>query len=347
MRKIISWIRENILFLFSLFLLAFIPLYPKLPLLDVKNTWVYIRVEDFLVLFVFLFWLRNFFKRKITLKTPLTLPILIFWIIGAIATLHGVLIIFPTIANVFPNVAFLSFIRHIEYMSLFFIAYSSMKDKRFIPVVVAFLVMTFLAVVFYGFGQKYLEFPAFLTMNEEFAKGIPIQLSQLSRVPSTFAGHYDLAAYLVLVIPILVSLLFGFKNWLIKIFLIVSSVLGFGLLFMTVSRVSFFVLLIALLVVLFFQKRKSIIFLVPLIAIASFIFLSFQPSLLNRFGNTVDEVDVLIDGETGDSIGHVKYVPVSYFEDKIIKEERIKDKEDLLDALQGDLKESPEASTSP
>ena len=58
-------------------------------------------------------------------------------------------------------------------------------------------------------------------MNEEFAKGIPITLSQLSRVPSTFAGHYDLAAYLALMIPILASLVFGFKNWFTKIFLLI------------------------------------------------------------------------------------------------------------------------------
>ena len=42
---------ENLLFGYTLFLLLFIPLFPKLPLLDIKNTWVYVRVEDFLVIF--------------------------------------------------------------------------------------------------------------------------------------------------------------------------------------------------------------------------------------------------------------------------------------------------------
>ena len=52
-------------------------------------------------------------------------------------------------------------------------------------------------------------------MNEEFAKGIPIKLSQLSRVPSTFAGHYDLAAYLVLMIPILTIQSFYIAVWIL------------------------------------------------------------------------------------------------------------------------------------
>ena len=287
MKKIISWIYENILFVETLFLLAFIPLYPKIPLLDVKNTWVYVRAEDFLVLLVFFSMAVLLFKKKITLKTPLTIPILSFWLIGAIATIHAVLLIFPNTANVFPNVAFLSLLRHIEYMGVFFVAFLGMKDGKRLPLVIATLVATLIGVIFYGFGQKYLNFPAFLTMNEEFAKGTPIHLSELSRVPSTFAGHYDLAAYLVLTIPILVSLFFGFKNWIIKTGFLLVSLLGLVLLFMTVSRVSFFVLFISLLLVLFFQKRKLVLFAVPAFFVLGLLLVSLQPTLLDRFRGTV------------------------------------------------------------
>src|SRR3989344_6375966 len=182
--KILKWITNNFLFIFTIFLLVFIPLYPKLPLIDIKNTWVYIRAEDFAVAFIILVWIILLFFKKVTLKTPLTIPIMLFWIIGGLTTLHGVLILFPTLADVFPNVAFLSYFRRVEYMSLFFIAYASIKDKKFISYIAATLAIVLLLVVGYGFGQKFLGFPAFLTMNEEFAKGVPIQLSQLSRVPS-------------------------------------------------------------------------------------------------------------------------------------------------------------------
>ena len=116
------------------------------------------------------------------------------------------MLIFPTTANVFPNVSYLAYIRHIEYISLFFVAYSAMRDKAFLKYTIAVLTLTLVAVSLYAIGHKFLGFPAYLTMNEEFAKGIPIRLSSLSRVPSTFAGHYDFAAYLVLVISILASL---------------------------------------------------------------------------------------------------------------------------------------------
>jgi len=168
--------------------------------------------------------------RKVTLKTPLTIPILLFWLIGGFSTLHGVLLIFPTIPSVFSNVAFLSLLRRMEYLSVFFVAFAAMKDKKALLYIVWTQAIVLLLIVGYGFGQKFLSFPAFLTMNEEFAKGVPIHLSSLSRVPSTFAGHYDLAAYLVLVIPIMISLVFGFKNFFTKLFFLLTSILGFILL---------------------------------------------------------------------------------------------------------------------
>lgn len=346
-KKIFSNFSDKILLIETLFLIFFIPLYPKIPLVDIKNTWVYVRVEDFVVLFVLLSWLILLLKKKVTIKTPLTIPILIFWLIGGIATIHAVLIIFPTIANVFSNVAFFSYLRHIEYLSLFFIAYSCLNDKKYLPFIIWTLVITLVAIVFYGFGQKYLGLPAYLTMNEEFAKGIPIRLSSLSRVPSTFAGHYDLAAYLVLVIPILISLIFGFRNWFIKISLAIISFLGIILLFMTVSRISFFVLFAALAIVFFFQKKKLVLFLAPLAVIFGFIFIFIQPTIIERFKSTVSQVDVLVDAKTGDSLGHVKYVPKEYFKDKIVLLQRVRDKEELARAITGvglDQDESTESA---
>ena len=140
-----------------LFLLVFIPLYPKLPLLDVVHTWVYVRIENFIVLFVFFFWGLLVWRREITLKTPLTLPIFIFWIIGLVATIHGILLIFSSIGDAYPSVAFLSFLRRMEYMSLFFVAYAAMKEKRFLHYIAVVLIITLLGVAAYGIGQKYFE----------------------------------------------------------------------------------------------------------------------------------------------------------------------------------------------
>lgn len=315
MKKILNFISDNILFICVLFLLAFIPLYPKVPLLDVAHTWVYIRLEDFVIAAVLTLWIFLVLFKKVKLKTPLTPSIFLFWIIGAIATFHGVLIIFPTLSTVFSNVAFLSFLRRLEYLSLFFVAYSAMKEKRFLNYVIFVLVLTLVSIIIYGFGQKYLGFPAYLTMNEEFAKGVALTISSLGRVSSTFAGHYDLAAYLVLIIPILISLSFGFKNWLIKIILLLTSILGFALLFTTVSRVSLFVLLLSLLILLILQKKKLVT--LALIIITG-LFLILSPSLLQRYANTVSQVNVLVDAETGAALGEVKEMPREYFKDKLV-----------------------------
>lgn len=322
--KILKWIVNNFLFVLTIFLLAFIPLYPKLPLLDVVNTWVYVRAEDFIIALVVLMWVALLILKKVSLKTPLTIPILVFWIIGGLSTLHGVLLIFPTLSDVFSNVAILSLLRRIEYIFLFFFAFASVRDKKSLLYIIYALGIVLTLVSLYGFGQKFLGFPAYLTMNEEFAKGIPIQLSALARVPSTFAGHYDLAAYLVLVIPILTSVLFAFKNWLTKIFLGISLFLGFAVLFMTVSRVSFVVLLLSLVMLLFLQKKR---FLILSLLIITFLFLSLFPSLASRFGNTLKEVDVLVDSKTGTAIGQIKQVERSYFQDKIIQRQFISEEE--------------------
>lgn len=333
--KLFKWLSDNILFIFTLFLLAFIPLYPKLPVIDINHTWVYIRAEDFIVALAFIVWTALLVKRKITLKTPLTTPIILFWIIGAVSTIHGILLIFPSLANVFPNVAFLNYLRKIEYISLFFIAYAGIKEKKYISYTVGVLAITVIIVAIYGIGQKYLGFPAFLTMNEEFAKGIPIRLSPFSRVSSTFGGHYDLAAYLVLIIPLLSSLFIGFKNLFIRFFLLISICLGFVVLFMTVSRVSFFVLLLSLVFMLFLYKKKLAIFSIIFLFLASIVFLSFSSSLQDRFGNTVKKVDVIIDAKTGEVIGNTREIPSLDFKDKIIKIRYAKNKNEVYDLMKG------------
>ncbi|MBI5613808.1 O-antigen ligase family protein [Candidatus Gottesmanbacteria bacterium] len=321
MKKLWLWCKENILFISSIVLLIFIPLYPKFPLLDIKNTWVYVRIEDFLVLAVLFIWGLLALKHRISLKTPITIPIFLFWLSGAIATLHGILLIFPTLQVAYPNVAFLSFLRRMEYISMFFVAYASVKEKKYLGVLVLAIVFTLLSVSLYGIGQIYVGFPAFLTMNEEYAKGLAIHLSRLSRISSTFSGHYDLAAYLVLILPIIASMIFGFRNLFVRVFLVFSAVLGFIALFMTVSRISFFALFVSFGLVLFMHKKKFVLYSIPVVVVLALLFLSLSPKVFERFSNTIKAIDVVVDAKTGDPIGHTKTVPRSYFVDKTVKQQ--------------------------
>ncbi len=322
--KQLKWFRNNILLVIALFLLAFIPLYPKLPLLDVKNTWIYIRIEDFIVAVGLLVWFVQLIRKKASLMTPLTIPILIYWGVGLVSLVYAVVFLFPHLANVFPNVAVLYLLRHIEYLSVFFIAYSAVKQKKDINLIIVTIVTVLFAVSFYGFGQKGVligwenRFPAFSTMSEEFSKGIPLLLSTAGRVQSTFAGHYDLAAYLILLIPLMASLIIGVKKWWKKLFFLAAWVAGLVLLLMTASRVSFAVYLVAISVVFVLQKQKR--YILPAI-IGSILLLNFFQGISQRFASTISSVDTVIDARTGKVVGMVESNPEGGEKKIVIKQE--------------------------
>lgn len=305
MKKILHWISDNLLYVYTLFLLAFIPLYPKLPLIDIKNTWVYVRFDDFAIVLAVLLFAVQLLRRKATLKTPLTLPIVIFWIVGLLSTIFGIVFIFPKLSGVFPNLAVLYYARHIEYMVLFFVAFSAVKSRKQLYGVLAVTIFTLLIVVGYGLGQRYFGFEAFLTMNEEFAKGTPLRLSALARIPSTFAGHYDLAAYLVLIISVVVAMITGFKHWGLKVLMLLSAVAGLVLLLMTASRVSFAVYLATITFLLILQKKK--LFIIPAIVLSILLSTTFE-GITSRFQSTISQADVVVDARTGKAIGIAKEV---------------------------------------
>ena len=309
--KVFNWFKHNIFLAFTLFLIAFIPLFPKIPLLGVTHVNVYIRAEDFIVLVFVLVYIIQLLRRKITIKTPLTFVIVAFWVSGLISTILGLVFVFPYLKDsnitgipaIYTRNALLYYARHIEYMSLYFIAYSGIKSKKSINIVVNVLIGTFLIVVLYGVGQRFIpqKFPAFSTMNEEFAKGIPLVLDAAGRLQSTFAGHYDFAAYLVMMIPLVGSLIFGYKKWFVKIGLLAISFIAFFTLLMTQSRTSFLMYLLAVIFMLILQKQKK--WIIPVV-IVSFIMLRTFTGLYARYSATLSVVNRVIDVKTGKVIGY-------------------------------------------
>ncbi|MBI4999453.1 O-antigen ligase family protein [Candidatus Gottesmanbacteria bacterium] len=311
MQKLISRLdlfgklRVNILKIGVCFLLFFIPLWPKLPLIDIPNTWVYIRLEDIFLAILVLIWFIKLWQRKVSLATPLTLPIFIYWLIGGVSLAFSLIFLARSIPNFFPHLAILHWLRRIEYMIIFFVAFSTIKSIKDIYHYLIVLAITVMGVILYGFGQKIFGFPAFLTMNEEFAKGIPLYLPPTARITSTFAGHYDLAAYLVFVIAILGSCVFGVKKILGKVTLLILAFSSFILLLLTASRVSFVVYLIIISLVLWWQKKKILI--IPTI-ILSIILLNFVSGAGERFFKTFRVKQVVYDVRTGRPIATIKEI---------------------------------------
>ncbi len=285
----------------TLFLLAFIPLYPKIPLLDITQTWVSIRFEDLLVGAAAVCLCATLFRNRRLPKSPLTRPIIIYWIVGLISLGNALLFIFPNLSGVlFPHLAVLHFVRRIEYMLLFFVAYEAFRNRPLMKPFLWTLIGSYVLIILYGFGQKFLGFPAFLTMNEEFAKGLPLKLPSTARFPSTFGGHYDLAAYLILVIPIVGSLIFSAKKVWEKILFLFLTLLGFEMLLFTASRVSFGVYLVCMSFMLFWQKKTRLI--IPMIVI-SMTMMTLTSGASERFYKTFSVSDVIVDLSTGKPIG--------------------------------------------
>lgn len=302
MKKLLQWSINNLPFIGTLVLLALIPLYPKLPLIGIIRTWVYIRLEDFITaFFIGTFILLTLLKRGTLMKTPLTVPVGLYWFVGIISSIYSVLFIGPKLTGYFPHLVAFHFIRRIEYMMLFFVAFAAvLKRPDRLKWIIGVLSVTAIAIFIYGLGQKLWGFPAFLTMNEEFAKGIPLRLPPTARIPSTFGGHYDLAAYLVLIIPIFGSLVFGVKKWWFKLAFLGIATSSYILLLLTASRISFGVYVVAICAMLLWQKKYLLI--LPVL-IASFVLLNYVDVASERFYKTLRVSDVIVDLSTGQPIG--------------------------------------------
>lgn len=318
MKKILHFYDTYALKIGIAFLIIFTALYPKLPSVHIIRTWVYIRLEDFVILAVTNLWLIQLLRKKVKLSKPLTIPVVLYWIAGLASLTYSIIYIGPQLMNYFPHVAALNYLRRIEYMVLFFIALSTVKSKKDIRDYIVVLALTTLGIVLYGLGQRfYIDlwaafpsffqkysfcFPSFQTGNEEYAKGIPLCLPGGSRITSTFGGHYDLAAYMVLVIPILLTVSISIKKLSWRIFMLILSVLNLIILIFTSSRVSFIAYIIAVITALIFYKKKLII--IPVIFVSILLLLFFSESTAKRllatarFSNVVTNMQGQLIGET-------------------------------------------------
>jgi len=301
--KSINWLKfldKNILLILSTFLLAFIPLYPKLPLFDlIEGYIVRVRLEDFLIGIALIIYTVQLIRKKITLDTPLTKIIFGYIVIGFLSVISGIFITqtIPT-TQVHLLKSFLHFLRYIEYFSLFFLLYSSIKTKMDVKIISTTLVITLLVIGIYGLGQKYLYWPVYSTMNREFSKGIVLYLTEHARVQSTFAGHYDMAAYLVIILPLVLAFLFQEKlQKRYKLVLWTSYILGLMMMMLSASRTSLaglvFGLFLVILVGAYINKSSKLIFLFKQTLINGIIFTvmfaTFGSNMIERLLQVVEK----------------------------------------------------------
>lgn len=243
-------------------LLIVVPLYPKFPIFNVPGTYVAIRAEDFLISLIALLWLPIMLRRgvKAFLKDKFNQAILIFFAAGLLSSLSSILLT----RTAPPHIVFLHWARRIEYIIPFFAALEvvrSINKARFLTSGLFFA--TFFVFAF-GWGQVYANFPVISTQNEEYSKGLALRWVPGARLHSTFAGHYDLAAFLVILLPISAALFWHYKKLKNKIIFLLFSVLpSFWLMLRAESRVSFASFIFGVCVSLWLVKKK--VFIIPFI----------------------------------------------------------------------------------
>lgn len=246
-------------------IILFIPLYPKFPLTNVDGTYVAIRLDDIVIALTILIWfiyqlIHKFpvFKLKIT-------KLFLVYFLAIITSFITAFLIYQTDST---NILLLHLARRFEYISLFFIAINSIKSKQDLVFSYVFLLISTLLVSIYGYGQKYFQFPVISTMNSEFSKGQLLQMSTWTRINSTFAGHYDLAAFLSVVLIIIATVFILSKNKWIKLSSLIVWVAAYPILTFTASRVSTFAFLGGICFTLFALKKYF--WIVPFIVLVAF-----------------------------------------------------------------------------
>lgn len=262
-----------------------VPLYPKFPFITVPGTFVSIRLEDLLiailsiVLGVALLPNLNKFLRDKVMQA-----ILIFIAVGFLSLVSA---IFLT-KSVSSSIGFLHWARRVEYLIPFFAArYVMLKDRSSLKFYFKLLPIIVGVAFLYGLGQRYLSWPVIITQNQEYAKGIALRWIPGSHINSTFAGHYDLASFLVLILPIQASGIFVFKSKLSKGVLTGVFLSGLWLMASAVSRISIAsYLMSATLALIIVRKFKAI----PLVVIVSIFIFSQTSAVITRYTRIIDVV---------------------------------------------------------
>jgi len=250
-KKLLNWLDQHILELTAGFLLAFVPLYPKWPLFDILPGYIVrIRLDDFAIAVSILILAVQVIRRRTNLRiNPLFLPILLYLFIGLLSSLSA-LFITRTVPLELPHIGklLLHWGRRVEYMSVALLFFAAVSTKENLKRLLTIFVITAALVGLYGFGQKYLAWPVYTTMNREFSKGWRLVLTENARVSSTFAGHYDLAAYTVVALSVLAAFLMVAPKKT-KFFYATVFIITFAMLLLTASRSSFLAYLPAITIV--------------------------------------------------------------------------------------------------
>jgi hypothetical protein len=281
MQKLSESLEKKLKYFVAAVLLV-IPLYPKFPFLRVPGTYVSIRFEDFIILLLGLILIPIvLINIRYLLRIKVFRAVLLFLFVTFVSLLSAALIT----KTIDVGLGFLHWIRRVEYMIPLIAGYYAIRNSRtnlafFLKVIVIVVVIVFT----YGFGQKFYNWPVIITQNQEYAKGIALYSVPVGHLTSTFAGHYDMSSFLVLVIPTFIVLfftgVFTKKNINEKFVYFITILMGLWLVAVSGSRISSLTFLGSATVALFLVKKYKVLIIVWLLG---FLVFSTSSNLVARY----------------------------------------------------------------
>ncbi len=258
----------------------------------VDYTYIAVRYEDFFMVFVVLVFFVDIIRRKVTFRdNPFIIPIVCFWIVAFVSFFVG-FYYYQTIKTV--QLGFLNSARRVEYMVIFFIIFASLRNKAQFYLLLNVLMGVLGFVSLYGIGQKFLGFPAIQTMNPHYAKGYLLFLDATARISSTFGGHYDFAAYLTYLIPLVLGVYIanGKKRYFAIFFVALFALI------LTASRISYGAYLLTMFPFLLLIRKWKLFIVVALITV---ILTPLSQNLTQRISRTFREQRIWYDPVSGTS----------------------------------------------
>lgn len=254
----------------------FIPLYPKFPVFTLPFTYVAIRSEDFLIfLAVFVLFIKTIYEKKLVFP-KISFQFMVFLLVATVSSLSAILIT----KEVNPLLVLLHLFRRFEYISVFFLVYFATKNTSHRRYYLELAVLPFFGVFLYGIAQIYLGAPVISTMDSESSKGLALTLRPGVTLNSTFAGHYDLAIYLTMIMSFLVSLTMYSKKYLHRLVFFIPFIMSLWLFTQAGSRIGLLGLLMSIGFITYIYRQY---FLGLLFFLLVFLSILSTPQYLNRF----------------------------------------------------------------
>jgi hypothetical protein len=182
----------------------------------------------------------------------------------------------------------LNYARRIEYLVPFFAVltlFTKEQIKKNLDYFVKILIVVTLVAFLYGLGQRYLSFPIIITQNDTYSKGVALRWTPGAHISSTFAGHYDMAAFMVMLLPIFVTLLFILKGKWNTFWLFITVGGGLWLLVNSLSRISQVSYLVSVAIALIAAKKFKA--LIAVLAV-SVVVIGMTSSLDARFSRIIN-----------------------------------------------------------